>query len=261
MAASPMQMPTLTATPASSPVSGLSSPGSTGFGGAPQLYPGGTNSTGMQMPLASSAAPNGLTVSPNPGSTSTPGAVGTNTGTLSGITGSDASRVLGENQKYLGQGIGALATNYLQTGAGYNGPLAQQTINATDAAMQQQINTQYGDLQTSLGNAGLSPNSSASALAQSNFLSNASAQENEVAANQYTQMYSQSQQDYLSELQALQGINNAGTMGQTTVAGEISAGITGGLPGLAQYNAPAAGQAGQVTAPSAASVSALANIF
>lgn len=250
MATAPMQMPTLTANPAKT--------------SAPQLYAGGTNSTGMQMPVA---APNGLTVTANPGSTSTTsgsastGNVGTNTGGLSGISSSDASRVLGENQTYLGQGMGALATSYLQSDAGYNGALAQQTVNATDTAMQQQINQQYAGLQTSLSNAGLSPNSSASALASSNFLSNASAQENEVAANQYTQMYSQSQQDYLSELQALQGINNAGTMKQTTVLGDISSALTGGIPGLISYNSGAAGTTGTVATPSASTVASIAGLF
>jgi hypothetical protein len=169
---------------------------------------------------------------------------------MSGLSSSDASRVLGENQNYLGQGMGALVTNYLQTGAGYNGPLAQQTINATDTAMQQQINQQYGALQTSLASAGLSPNSSASALAQSQFLSNASAQENEVAAQQYTQMYSQSQQDYLSMLSQLTGINNYGTLNQTTATGAIGSLLTGGVAGLLQYEGGAAGTAGNVTSSS-----------
>jgi hypothetical protein len=239
MATAPMQMPTLTANPAKS--------------AAPQLYAGGTNSTGMQMPVQ---APNGLNVSPNPVSTG-----GTGTTNATGLTGSNANRLLKENQNYLGQGVGALATNYLTSGAGYNGPLAQQTINATDTAMQQQINQQYGDLQTSLGNAGLSPNSSAAALAQSNFLSNASAQENEVAANQYTQMYAQSQQDYLSELQAIQGINNAGTMNQRTVMGDIGAAITGGIPGLVGYNSGPAGTAGTPITPSASTISSIAGLF
>ena len=127
--------------------------------------------------------------------------------------------------------------------------------------MQGQINNQYAGLQTSLSDAGLSPNSSASALASSNFLSNASAQENEVAANQYTQMYSQSQQDYLSELQAIQGINNTGTMNQTTVMGDIGAAITGGIPGLVGYNSGAAGTAGTAITPSASSISAIAGLF
>jgi hypothetical protein len=227
MAAAPMTMPTLTA-----PSQKSLAP--------PQLYAGGTNSTGMQMPVSPSAAPNGLTVSPTPGATGT-------TANATGTSGSNAAALLRENQNYLGQGVGATATNYLTSGAGYNGPLAQQTINATDAAMQTQINQQYGDLQTSLGNAGLSPNSSAAALSNSNFLSNASAQENEVAANQYTQMYSQSQTDYLSELEALQGINNAGTMNQQTTMGAIGSLLTGGLGGLAQYTGGAAGTAGAVT--------------
>jgi hypothetical protein len=101
---------------------------------------------------------------------------------MSGLSSTEASRVLGENQNYYGQGMGALLTNYLQTGAGYSGPMAQQTVSATDAAMQQQINQQYGNLQSSMASAGLSPDSSGFQLGQSEFLSNASAQENQVAA-------------------------------------------------------------------------------
>jgi hypothetical protein len=175
------------------------------------------------------------------------GAPGTATGTESGLTSSQAGRVLGENQNYLGQGMGALVTNYLDTGAGYNGALAQQTVTATDNAMQQQINQQYGSLQTSLANAGLSPNSSAAALSSSEFLSNASAQENEVASQQYTQMYSQSQQDYLSMLQQLTGINAQGTAKQTTALGAVGSFLTGGVGGLVQYEGGAAGEAGNVT--------------
>lgn len=196
-----------------------------------------------------SSAPNGLTVVPNPGGTSGAlgGAVGTNTGAMSGISSREASRVLGENQNYLGQGMGALATNYLQSGAGYNGALAQQTVSATDNAMQQQINQQYGALQSSMAEAGLSPDSSGFNLGESEFLSNASAQENEVAANQYTQMYSQSQQDYLSELEQLQNMNFEGTMNQKTAMGALGSFLTGGVGGLVQYEGGAAGTAGTVT--------------
>lgn len=275
----------------------------------PNLYAGGTNSTGMQMPVGSTgpgmknqllpstgqtasspampvSAPNGLSVSMNPstgtssstggvapvsGATST-GASGStaqvnpnNLGTLANIGAGEAQSVENENERYLGPGTGALATNYLATGAGYNGALAQQTVSATDNAMQQQINQQYGSLQTSLADAGMSPDSSASALASSEFLSNASAQENEVASTQYTNMYSQSQQDYLSELQSLQAINNAGTMSQTTALGDISSLLTGGVTGLAQYNSGAGGTAGTVTSGASSSsaglMSALGGLF
>lgn len=217
MAASQMPVPNLGAMPKAMPVSGMK---------APQLYAGGTNSTGMQMPVSTSSGPTSSnfgmpTVSANPGQSGPMNATG--------LTGSNASRLLGENQNYLGQGVGAMVTNYLNSGAGYNGPLAQQTINATDQAMQQQINLQYGDLQTNLGNAGLSPNSSASALASSNFMSNASAQENQVAAQQYTQMYAQSQQNYLQAMQDVMGINNMGTMNQQTFMGSLGAALTGNI--------------------------------
>ncbi|MHB1955220.1 MAG: hypothetical protein ACYCOU_15920 [Sulfobacillus sp.] len=248
MAASPMPVPNLGAMPKAMPVSGMK---------APQLYAGGTNSTGMQMPVSTSSGPTSSnfgmpTVSANPGTSGPMNATG--------LTGSNASRLLGENQNYLGQGVGAMVTNYLNSGAGYNGPLAQQTINATDQAMQQQINLQYGDLQTNLGNAGLSPNSSASALASSNFMSNASAQENMVAAQQYTQMYAQSQQDYLQAMQDVMGINNVGTMNQTTPMGNIAAFMQGGIPGMVGYNSGAAGTAGPLASMSSGLTSAISGI-
>ena len=233
------------------PVGSTLSPVSTMPGQRPTpIISGLPGSQAPTMPVASSPptqAPVGLTATPNPGQTSTAGVPGSATGTMSGLTSTEAGRVLGENQNYLGQGMGALVTNYLETGAGYNGPLAQQAITATDTAMQEQINQQYGSLQTSLADAGLSPNSSGAALASSQFLSNASAQENEVAAQQYTQMYAQSQQDYLSMLQQLTGINAQGTANQRTVMGAIGSLLTGGVGGLAQYEGGAAGEAGNVT--------------
>ncbi len=225
-----------------------------------QLYAGATNATGMPLPQGTAMpakglgavqgspatgsvaiAPAGLNVSPTPGST--------NTGATN-PTGNDQrtqDRLKAENEKYFGEGVGNTLTNYLDTGAGYNGPLAQQTIDATNNAMQQQINQQYGGLQTSLANAGLSPNSSASALASSQFLSNASAQENAIAAQQYTQMYSQSQQNYLSALEMVAGVNNQGTLNEKTAMGQIGAFLGGGVMGTLQYNSPGAGQAGQVS--------------
>jgi hypothetical protein len=252
-----------------------------------QLYSGGTNATGVPVPMsgngtgtampvtglsptkataqtaipttglspttatAATASP-GLSVSANPGTSGTPNVTGDNP--------ADQSRLLAENQNYYGQGVGATLTNYLNSGAGYNGALAQQTVNATDNAMQQQINQQYGGLQTSMSNAGLSPNSSASALANSQFLSNASAQENQVAAQQYTQMYSQSQSDYLSALEMVSGVNNQGTINQKTTAGQVGSFLTGGVAGSLQYNSPGAGEAGQVSS-STGPLDALAGLF
>lgn len=239
-----------------------------------QLYAGSTNVAGSPMPMpiatqpkqgtgslapqpaspgalpvaakgTAATAPAGLNVSQNPGG-ATPGGGGT-VNNATGTSGSDASRLAAENQNYFGQGVGSALTNYLNSGGGYNSQITQQTVNATDNAMQQQINQQYGDLQTSLSNAGLSPNSSAAALAKSNFTSNASAQENQVAAQQYSQMWSQSSSQYLQALQMVAGVNAQGTANQRTVLGAIGSVATGGLGGLAQYEGGAAGEAGGVT--------------
>lgn len=223
--------------------------GSSGVQGlGSQLYAGATNATGSPMPVpapttakaTNATAPAGLNVSQNPGG-------GGVNNTLSGLLSSDQSAFGREQQNYYGQGTGAALTNYLQTGAGYNGAIAQQTVNATDNAMQQQINQQYGNLQTGLSNAGLSPNSSASALASSQFLSNASAQENQVAAQQYSQMYAQSSAQYQQALLSIAGVNNTGTVNQQTTLGAIGAGLTGGVGGLLQYTGGAAGEAGGVS--------------
>src|ERR1700734_123367 len=244
----PSGMPVPAMPPQSGAVAGPS--GTTGMPvSGPKSLPMGGNKYGGQiqtpgaMPVTSpgpASAPNGLTVNPNPGAP-TPATPAPNYTSKPGNAEGSGS-VLGENQNYYGTGMGALLTNYLESGAGYNGPLAQQTITATDNAMQQQINQQYGGLQTALAEAGPSPYLCASALGQSNLLSTASADENQVAAQQYTEMYSQSQSLYQNTLMQMANVNAQGTQNQTTVLGSIGAALTGNYGYFT-------GNAGEVGAP------------
>lgn len=249
--------------PAASP---LGTGGSTAANGAPNLYSGSTNTSGVAVPISSSgpgtstmafpnpaknqlapavpvpgsnaqsplnagpaqpvspiatpttltAAPNGLSVSANPGTSSSSAIPGATSPTS---TGTPNSSVLNEATGEYGSGVGSQVAAQTASGGGYNSALAQQAVSSTDNAMQQQINQQYGSLQTSLANAGMSPDSSASALASSEFLSNASAAENQVAATQYTNMYQSSQQELTSLLETEMGQNNT-DLNLTTAASD-----------------------------------------
>ncbi len=249
----------------------------------PQLYAGNTNQSGVPVPMGTSqrgqqggfsaggpgmpaqppsmpsATPIGQpTVTPFPGGVAPvpgqPGQQQPGLNMFAGLTQRQQDRLLGEQQNYYGEGVGALLTDYLKTGAGYSGPLAQQAIEATNTAMQKQIQTQFGDLMSNLSTMGISPDSSTMSLASSNFLSNASAQENAVAAQQYTQMYAQSQQNYLTAMMGIAGVNQQGTANQRTGLGYLGSFLQGGVSGLVGYSSGAAGTAGAVPTPSGGSM-------
>jgi hypothetical protein len=69
--------------------------------------------------------------------------------------------------------------------------------------MQHDIQTGEGALQTNLAEAGISPNSSVSALETSNYMADATTKENALVAQDYYQMWSQSQQQETSMLESL----------------------------------------------------------
>jgi hypothetical protein len=81
----------------------------------------------------------------------------------------------------------------LNSQGGYNSQLTQQNVDATIAAMQTNINKGYGTLQTELGQQGVSPNSSTAALENSMYMSDATTQENAIAAQDYFNMWNASQ--------------------------------------------------------------------
>jgi hypothetical protein len=94
--------------------------------------------------------------------------------------------------KIYGKGVGSLLYQFFQTGGGFNAPLTEQAINAEIAAMQHQINAGYGNLETQLGQQGLSPGGSAAALAQGDYFSNAVTQENAITAQEFYNMWNAS---------------------------------------------------------------------
>lgn len=101
----------------------------------------------------------------------------------------DFSNELG---KIYGRGVGGALNNFLQSGGGYNSPLTEQAVHDQIAAMQNQIQMGWGNISTQLGQTGISPNSSVAALAESNYFSNAVAQENAITAQEFYNMWNQS---------------------------------------------------------------------
>jgi hypothetical protein len=160
----------------------------------------------------------------NPGTTTaptsaTPGATG---GPLGGQTDRQQGRTLGELQKYYGEGMGSLIYQYLQSGGGYNSALADQTVKATNDAMLHNIEIGMGNLTSTLGASGISPNSSVSALETSNYESNAMTQMNAIDAQIYNQMYESGQNRELSMLMQTGDVNAKGTANQPTFWSTLS---------------------------------------
>lgn len=179
----------------------------------------------FQVPLPT------LGVSQNPGGAvnGTPGTVvGANgqitpTNNLFDQTGRQDSRTLNELQSQYGEGMGSLIYQYLQSGGGYNSALATQTVDATNAAMIQNIQLGMGNLSSTLGAQGISPNSSTSALETSNYESNAVTQMNAIDANIYNSMFESGQNREESILQSTS--KNAAT----TAANDAGQGVLGDL--------------------------------
>lgn len=121
-----------------------------------------------------------------------PGITSTGT-TMPGMTGNDPQRLLGEQQSIYGQGIGAYLTSLLNNG-GMNMGLVNQ-VNAADlGAMQGNIASGAANLNTGLGDMGVSGNSSTAALANSNYQNQASSAENAMVSQNMMSEYNQGQQ-------------------------------------------------------------------
>lgn len=133
------------------------------------------------------------------------------------------TRTLEELQSQYGEGMGSLIFQYLQSGGGYNSALANQTVDATNKAMIQNIQLGMGNLSSTLGAQGISPNSSTSALETSNFESNALTQMNAIDANIYNSMFEAGQNREESILQSTS--KNAAT----TAANDAGQGVLGDL--------------------------------
>jgi hypothetical protein len=124
-------------------------------------------------------------------------------------------------------GLAGPVSGFLNSEGGYNAGVTQQNVDAQIAAMQHDIQLGEGNLQTNLAEAGISPNSSVSALETSNYESNAVTQENSLVAQDYFNMWNASQNREASMLESLispaaahqQNTSFMGRMGQ--VFGDI----------------------------------------
>lgn len=189
------------------PAGATGGPGNYNFGNSqnPTPPPVGTNQNPFQVPLPT------MPVSMNPGGAPTTGLPTgpvkgqngqiLNTSNQFGQTPDQQNRTLQEFQNQYGEGMGSLIYQYLQSGGGYNSALADQTVQATNKAMEQNIQLGLGNLTGTLGAQGISPDSSVSALETSNYESNAMTQMNAIDANIYNTMFEQGQNRELSVLE------------------------------------------------------------
>lgn len=196
-------------------------PGNMGFGNTgnptPPMPPEGTNPySGAPGSTTAGVPPSSSTFGvPPPVSMNPPGSPGAGTtGSVQGVsgqtlnapntfdqTGRQQNRTLQELQNQYGEGMGSMLYQYLQSGGGFNTGLTTQAISAQDAAMQQQIQMGFNTLGTNLAESGISPNSSVAALEKSNYMSEATTQENAIAAQEFYNMWNQSQGREASLLQ------------------------------------------------------------
>lgn len=145
-------------------------PGNYGYGTS-----GNTNPTGSAPP---SMNPTGLTTSMNPGGSPPAGTPTVGNNAFSGTFGS---------------GIAPVLAGEINSQGGYNSALTQQDVEAQTAEMQKEAQTGYGNLESGMGAAGINPNSSVAALEGSNYWSNVTTAENAMTAQEYFNMWNESQ--------------------------------------------------------------------
>lgn len=180
----------------------------TSFGNLTPTAPSGV----AAGPSGASSTLTGLMGNAGGASTFAPTATGDNGQVVAGgqQTQRQTDRTLGELQNYYGEGIGSYIYSLMQNG-GMNMGLLNQVDTSQIAAMQPQINQGQADLNSTLGAQGVSGNSSTSALANSQYLSNAITQENAQISGNYLHEYDQGQQLLQSILGGVLGTNQQGT--------------------------------------------------
>lgn len=221
------------------------------FAPDPRHGPGGGNYNfgNTQNPTAPPAPTttnpyNGYPTVPGPTgtvSTNPPGSPTGNSGTVTttegssltspnpfGLSTDQANTMLKELRANYGDGMGTAIFQYIMSGGGYNAPLAQQDVAATNAAMQQNINLGESNLETNLGASGIAPNSSSSALEISNYLSNAYTQMNQIDASIYYDMWNQSQGRELSALEGAGNLTATGLANSPSAMSYLSLGAQAG---------------------------------
>jgi hypothetical protein len=175
------------------PVSGgmnINPTGDNGWGAHPQGPTGGPGN--YNYGTSANPNPTGPTTSMNPAGSPAPNnPFGLPQAPGGGYTG-EYKKFGDELGKIYGRGVGAEVGSFLNTGAGYNGPLTQQSIDAEIQAMQHQAQTGAGNIESNLGASGVSPNSSTAALEMGDYWSNVTAQENAITAQEYFTMWNDS---------------------------------------------------------------------
>src|SRR5215472_10760510 len=139
-------------------------PGGSGSSGAPvrgtAMNPTGATGMGGIMPPAGPGNYNfGASMNTGPTTSMQPGGHPGTTGGYS-MAGNNWQSFTNELGKIYGKGIGSALYGFLDTGGGYNSALTQQSVDAQVAAMQHQANLGYGNRASTMGGAGISPNSS-----------------------------------------------------------------------------------------------------
>lgn len=215
---------------------GTGGPGNYNFGNSGNPTPVGTampsfnpTDAGMFAPTTSMTPGQGTDTNINPF-----GLIGGNAGQYYG----QAAGFGNELGKIYSQGVGSELYDFLQSGGGYNSNLTQQAVNSQIAAMQTQIQRGYGNLQSSLGQAGISPNSSTAALETGDYMSQAVAQENAITGQEYFNMWNQSMQNETGILGDILGYSAQHKASQPTlmdylgfgaqIGGSVAQGLQGG---------------------------------
>jgi hypothetical protein len=210
MATTPIQTPLMNPTGTigsgffNTPGLGTGGPGNMNFGNAMNANPAGT--APPKATPAVTANPGG---SPSGGPTATTSPTGTVTS--EGTTTASANPYgLSQSQnnwmqKYLqetyGGGMGALIYQYLQSNGGYNGAVAQQSIDSQVNAMGQQTQLGANNLASMLGASGVSASSSGYGATLGNYENQAVAQQNALTSQEYYNMWNQSQQNQENMIQ------------------------------------------------------------
>ena len=94
--------------------------------------------------------------------------------------------------------------------------------------MNQEANFQYGNLESNMGAAGISPNSSAAALESSNFWSQTVAAENAITAQEYFNMWNESMNRETGILGDIMGDASKYKSSQPSLLGYLSSGAQSG---------------------------------
>jgi hypothetical protein len=155
-----------------------------------------------------------------------------------GMSTDQANSLLKGLTRDYGTGMGTAIFQYLMSSGGYNSPLAQQNVDATNAAMQKNIQLGEGNLQTNLAASGISPNSSSSALELSNYMSNAVTQMNQIDASIFYDMWNSSQNRFEQALLDTGNERATATANAPSVLGDLTSflGMGQGALGFANSN-------------------------